>query len=77
MYRRIAYFKYQAAKAINALRQTPGLPVRQRNYYEHIIRNPESLDRVREYISTNPVHWVFDRLLWPQNTQLYTVRHRV
>jgi len=32
----------------------------QRNYYEHIIRNEESLNRIREYIFTNPVRWVMD-----------------
>jgi putative transposase len=33
----------------------------QRNYYEHIIRNEESLDRIREYILTSPMRWVLDR----------------
>jgi putative transposase len=32
----------------------------QRNYYEHIIRDDESLNRIREYIATNPLHWEFD-----------------
>jgi len=33
----------------------------QRNYYEHIIRNDESLDRIREYILNNPLQWELDR----------------
>jgi REP element-mobilizing transposase RayT len=33
----------------------------QRNYYEHIIRDDESLERIRQYIQNNPVRWVFDR----------------
>jgi REP element-mobilizing transposase RayT len=33
----------------------------QRNYYEHIIRNEESLNRIREYILTNPICWASDR----------------
>jgi REP element-mobilizing transposase RayT len=33
----------------------------QRNYYEHIIRNEESLNRIREYIATNPLRWHLDR----------------
>jgi len=33
----------------------------QRNYYEHIIRNEESLPRVRQYITDNPVRWPYDR----------------
>lgn len=33
----------------------------QRNYYEHIIRNDESLTRIREYIANNPLQWALDR----------------
>jgi REP element-mobilizing transposase RayT len=33
----------------------------QRNYYEHIIRDEESLNRIREYIANNPLQWAFDR----------------
>ena len=33
----------------------------QRNYYEHIVRNEESLNRIREYIVNNPIQWDFDR----------------
>jgi putative transposase len=33
----------------------------QRNYYEHIIRSEESLNRVREYIANNPLQWELDR----------------
>ena len=54
-------FKSATTKRINDLRQTPGLPVWQRNYYEHVIRNEQSLDRIREYISNNPARWDFDR----------------
>jgi putative transposase len=32
----------------------------QRNYYEHIIRNDESLYRIRHYIQDNPSRWDFD-----------------
>jgi hypothetical protein len=30
-------------------------------YYEHIIRNDESLNRIRHYIQDNPASWQFDR----------------
>ena len=43
------------------MRDTPGLPVWQRNYYEHIIRNESSLDRIRQYIFDNPARWAIDR----------------
>jgi putative transposase len=33
----------------------------QRNYYEHIIRGDDDLDRIRQYIIDNPVEWAFDR----------------
>ncbi len=31
-------------------------------YYEHIIRNDDDLDRIRQYIVNNPAHWTEDRL---------------
>jgi REP element-mobilizing transposase RayT len=34
----------------------------QRNYYEHIIRNDNDLDRVRDYIVNNPLNWEIDEL---------------
>ncbi len=33
----------------------------QRNYYEHIIRNQQALDHIRQYILDNPARWAFDR----------------
>ncbi len=33
----------------------------QRNYYEHIIRDDESLNRIREYIINNPLKWDMDK----------------
>ena len=53
-------FKSSTTKQINQIRETAGLPVWQRNYHEHIIRNEEELHRIREYIITNPQHWVKD-----------------
>ncbi len=50
----VAYFKYQSAKRINEIRNMPGFPVWQRNYYEHIIRDENELNQIREYIRTNP-----------------------
>ncbi len=54
-------FKSATTRHISALRGTPGAPVWQRNYYEHIIRTEESLNRIREYILTNPLRWAVDR----------------
>jgi REP element-mobilizing transposase RayT len=33
----------------------------QRNYYEHVIRDEKSLNRIRGYILTNPARWDLDR----------------
>jgi REP element-mobilizing transposase RayT len=57
----IAGFKSVATKRINAALGTPRAPIWQRNYYEHIIRDEPSLDRIREYILTNPLRWELDR----------------
>jgi REP element-mobilizing transposase RayT len=56
----IGRFKMNAAKQINQIRQTPGIPVWQRNYYEHIIRNDNELNKIREYIINNPLTWQTD-----------------
>jgi putative transposase len=57
----VGSFKSAATKRINEHRGTPGTPVWQRNYYEHIIRNDESLNRIRQYIMNNPLQWTLDR----------------
>jgi len=56
----MAGYKSSVAKQINILRQMPGIPVWQRNYYEHIIRNERELKALREYIINNPVNWNMD-----------------
>jgi putative transposase len=53
-------FKTFSARRINVCRGTPGLSVWQRNYYEHIIRDERSLERIRQYIVTNPDRWSAD-----------------
>ncbi len=57
----VGNFKSVVARRINALRGTPGAPVWQRNYYEHVIRNDRALDAIRRYIVHNPVRWHLDR----------------
>ena len=49
------------AKKINLIRNTPGIPVWQRNYYERVIRNQEELELARNYILKNPVKWEMDK----------------
>jgi REP element-mobilizing transposase RayT len=54
-------YKSAVTRGVNEFRSTPGAPVWQRNYYEHVIRDEEELNRIREYILTNPLRWDFDR----------------
>ncbi len=54
-------FKAVVSKRINASRSLPGTLVWQRNYFEHVIRNEDSLHRIRQYILDNPMRWEFDR----------------
>ena len=57
----IRSFKSAVTKQINEMCNTPGAKLWQRNYYEHIIRNNNELNRIREYITHNPARWDMDR----------------
>ena len=52
--RLIGAFKTVSTKRINRVRDRRGVPVWQRDYYEHVIRSDSELDRVRRYIVDNP-----------------------
>ncbi len=54
-------FKSAATKRINALRGTPGAPVWQRKYHEHIIHTEDDVNQIRQYIANNPLPWELDR----------------
>lgn len=54
-------FKSAVTKQVNEMRNTPGLEVWQRNYHEHIIRNENERNLIRQYIIYNPQKWEFDR----------------
>jgi REP element-mobilizing transposase RayT len=56
----VAGFKSAATRRINELRGTPYKLVWQRNYYEHVIRNEDNLNEIREYIVNNPLKWDLD-----------------
>ncbi|MBW4660011.1 MAG: hypothetical protein KME15_15155 [Drouetiella hepatica Uher 2000/2452] len=58
----VGSFKSAATKQINTLRNATGIPVWQRNYYENIVPNEESLHRLRQYIHNNPLSWQEDQL---------------
>ncbi len=56
----IQNFKSVTARRINVLRNTQGAPVWQRNYYEHVVRSDEELDKIRAYICGNAARWAED-----------------
>ena len=53
-------YKQQTSKQINILRNTPGFNNWQKDYYDHIIRDHKSYDRIRNYIINNPKRWEED-----------------
>jgi putative transposase len=50
-------FKSFSARRINLLRKKQGIPVWQRGYYDHIIRNQQDLELTWLYIQSNPGQW--------------------
>ena len=58
----VAYFKYQSTKYINQHRDMPGTRIWQRNYYDHVIQDDIDLQRIRQYITHNPMQWELDQL---------------
>jgi putative transposase len=54
-------FKTFSSRRINEMRHKPGIPIWQRNYYEHVVRNENELNLIREYILYNPLQWRHDR----------------
>jgi putative transposase len=51
----VRLYKAAVTRRVNELRDALGMPIWQRNYYEHIIRDDESLNRIRAYIVSNPL----------------------
>jgi REP element-mobilizing transposase RayT len=49
-------FKIFSSKVLNKARQGTGA-FWQRNYYEHIVRDEADLQRIRTYITENPLRW--------------------
>lgn len=53
-------YKSSVTKQINKLHEIPNMIIWQRNYYERIIRNDDSYQKITEYICENPKHWQTD-----------------
>jgi|SRR5215813_1948793 len=57
----VGNLKAATTRRVRMLGRAPDRPVWQRNYYEHIIRDDEDLNAIREYIENNPANWGNDR----------------
>lgn len=53
-------YKAAVTKRINQLYDIQNIRIWQRNYFEHIIRNPQSYEHISDYIKTNPQNWIYD-----------------
>jgi REP element-mobilizing transposase RayT len=53
-------FKSSTTLRYHATRGTGPGPLWQRNYYEHIVRGPDDLERICAYILANPIQWELD-----------------
>ncbi len=57
----IGQYKSVVTKRINAIRQTSGISVWHRDYYDHIGRNKKEIFPLRQYIQSNPLRWNVDK----------------
>ncbi|MBD2576241.1 transposase [Oscillatoria sp. FACHB-1406] len=53
-------YKAAVTRKINLLCNSKAYPIWQKNYYEHIVRDEESLSSIRQYIIDNPLVWEND-----------------
>ena len=53
-------YKSSVTKRINELCQMLDVPVWQRGFYEHIIRNDNEMYEIQMYIQNNPMQWELD-----------------
>jgi len=56
----IRAFKTFSARRINELRSSPGVPVWQSRFHDHVIRDEGELCRIQQYIIDNPKNWKWE-----------------
>ena len=56
----VGAFKSIATIEVNRFQSCVGRRLLQENFYEHIIRSVDSLEKIRAYIRQNPVRWLED-----------------
>ena len=59
----VGQYKSFVSKMIHA--EAPEVLVWQASYYDHVIRNQESYEKIWNYIETNPIKWQDDCYLQP------------
>lgn len=57
----VRQFKTFSSRRINKLRNSPGVPVWQPRFYEHIIRDEKSFYAICRYIAENPQRWQINK----------------
>lgn len=57
----IGSYKAAVTKRIHELPGNSGITVWERSFYDHIIRDEDSLRQIRRYITNNPLKWELDR----------------
>ena len=68
----IGWYKMNVAKQANILLNNTDNRFWQRNYFEHIIRNEKSFQRIQDYIINNPAQWE-DDMNHPANIKIKRV----
>ena len=53
----VCSYKSAVSYRINLMRGTKDVPLWQRNYYEHVIRDEKDLQNKTDYIKANPILW--------------------
>jgi hypothetical protein len=56
----VGAFKSISTIAVNRQLSRTGRRLLQEDYFEHVIRNVDSLEKIRDYIITNPARWQED-----------------
>ena len=56
----VGAYKFAVSEHVNRSGHPSSLPIWQRNYYDHVIRDDVALDRIRQYIADNPARWAED-----------------
>lgn len=53
----VGSYKAAVTRTINRLRPGAGTDLWEPNYYDHIIRTDSAMERIRDYIDSNPQRW--------------------